>query len=141
MSLYSVTVKPDTRSLFPVAGLIGLTLLIGAIGPIAEAGVSGVARTTAHSVERGLGTLRADAEHAVYIGGILIEWHRHAIAGSTMGCALGAGIGATAAAGAGLLTGGAGFAALPYASAAGCSLGGMAGAALGSPHDDQGLDL
>jgi hypothetical protein len=81
------------------------------------------------------------AEHAIIIGGIVLERNRHLAAGSAIGCTLGAGFGAAAATGIGFVTGGAGFAAIPAASALGCGVFGVAGAAVGSPLDDYQMDL
>jgi len=81
-----------------------------------------------------------ESEHAIYIGGILVERNRHTIVGGALGCVAGAAIGASGAAVVGLFTAGAGFAAIPVASAVGCGLVGLGGAAIGYPLDDY-IDL
>ena len=83
-----------------------------------------------------LGVAQDGAEHAIYIGGILLERNRHVVVGAVLGCVAGAGIGAGAAAVVGVFTAGAGFAAIPAAAAAGCGLAGFGGGALGWPLDD-----
>jgi hypothetical protein len=86
--------------------------------------------------ERTLGVAQDGAEHAIYIGGILLERNRHIVAGAALGCFAGAGLGAGAAAIVGVFTAGAGFAAIPAAAAAGCGLLGFSGGAMGWPLDD-----
>ena len=90
---------------------------------------------------RAIGGVETNAEHAIIIGGILLERNRHLAVGGAMGCTLGAGFGAAAGAGLGLLTGGIGFVSVPAATAVGCGLFGAAGAALGSPLDDYQISL
>jgi len=85
---------------------------------------------------RTLGEAHTRAEHAIFLGGIVLERHRHVIAGGLLGCAAGAAVGGGAAAVTGLFTAGVGFAAIPSASLVGCSLAGAGGAALGYPLDD-----
>jgi hypothetical protein len=86
--------------------------------------------------ERGFGKIHDGAEHAIFLGGIVLERNRHAIAGGTLGCATGAALGAGAATAAGFFTAGAGFAAIPSASIAGCALAGLGGVVMGYPLDD-----
>lgn len=83
-----------------------------------------------------LGVAEDSAEHAIYIGGILLERNRHVVAGAVLGCVAGAGIGAGAAAVVGVFTAGVGFAAIPAAAAAGCGLAGFGGGAMGWPLDN-----
>jgi hypothetical protein len=83
----------------------------------------------------------AHAEHAIILGGILIERNRHLAAGSVIGCTIGAGFGAGLTTAAALVTGGVAFAALPTASVLGCAVFGAAGAVLGGPLDDYQMDL
>ncbi len=86
-------------------------------------------------------SVETQSEHAIILGGILIERHRHFAAGSVLGCVIGAGLGAGLAAATGLVTGGAAFAALPTASTLGCAVFGSAGAVVGGPLDDYQMDL
>lgn len=78
---------------------------------------------------------QSSAEAVIFRGGILIERSRHTIAGGTIGCSLGAGIGAATMLGLGLLTGGATVLGTPAATAIGCGVGGAAGISLGAPLD------
>jgi len=88
-----------------------------------------------------MASAEAHAEHAVILGGIVIERNRHLAAGSVLGCTIGAGVGVGVTAAAALVTGGAAFAALPTASILGCAVFGSAGAVVGAPLDDYQMDL
>ncbi len=106
----------------------------GQVVTLASQDVAAISMRTTHK-------LQARVEPAVMIGGILIERHRHALAGAILGCGTGAGIGAAAAAGIGVATGGVGFLTAPVAAAVGCGIGGIAGIPIGRPLDDYGLAL
>jgi hypothetical protein len=77
-----------------------------------------------------------EGEHLIYLGGIVLERNRHTVVGGALGCIAGAAIGGGGAAVVGFFTAGAGFAAIPVASAAGCGMLGLGGAAIGYPLDD-----
>jgi len=79
---------------------------------------------------------REKTETAIVLGGVLLYRHRHAIAGATIGCAMGSVAAATAAASAGLVTGGASLSAAGPAAALGCGLGALSGARVGSDLDN-----
>ena len=81
------------------------------------------------------------AEHAIMIGGILIERHRHVAAGVAEGCALGAVAGGIGGAVIGLATGGTALALLPTFVSIGCGLGAAAGATVAYPLDDYLLEM
>jgi hypothetical protein len=81
------------------------------------------------------------AQHAIIIGGIVLERNRHLAAGSVIGCTVGAGFGAGAAGVLALATGGAALAAIPTASVLGCAAFGAAGGIFGAPLDDYQMDL
>jgi hypothetical protein len=81
------------------------------------------------------------AEHAVMLGGILIERHRHEAAGALEGCTLGAIAGGITAVAIGIATGGAAFALVPSFVSIGCGIGAAGGVAVGYPLDDYLLDL
>jgi hypothetical protein len=89
---------------------------------------------------RTIGEFHDGAEHAIMLGGIVLERNRHMVVGTALGCATGAALGVGAAAVTGVFTAGAGFAVMPAAGAAGCALLGMVGGALGWPLDDY-IDL
>lgn len=80
------------------------------------------------------------SEHVIYLGGIVLERNRHTVVGGALGCIAGAAVGAGGAAVVGFFTAGIGFAAIPVASAAGCGMLGLGGAAIGYPLDDY-IDL
>jgi hypothetical protein len=84
-------------------------------------------------------TIRLKVEPTIFQGGLVVSRSRHVIAGSVMGCAAGAGLGAGTAAIAGVVTGGLGWAALPPAAAIGCIIGGAGGFAIGYPLDTWSL--
>ncbi len=107
-------------------------------------GERAIRRSVHHAA--GVGATLADAirlkvEPAVFLGGLVVSRSRHMIAGSVMGCAAGAGLGAGTAALAGIVTGGLGWAALPPAAAAGCVIGAAGGFAIGYPLDTWSLSL
>ena len=81
-------------------------------------------------------TLRAKAEQAIVIGGVLLYRHRHAVAGAGLGCVAGSVAATTTMLGAGLATGGAALATGAPAAALGCGLGALGGAALGQQLDE-----
>jgi hypothetical protein len=81
-------------------------------------------------------TLRAEAERAIVVGGVVLYRHRHAIAGAALGCMAGTMAATTATVGAGLATGGAALAGTAPALALGCGIGALGGAAMGQPLDD-----
>jgi hypothetical protein len=116
--------------------LIGLAVAIpGGSGAMLRAMASaGVAARSA------MDAIRDRLEPAVYIGGLLVSRSRHVIAGAVMGCSSGAAMGAGGAAAVGLVTGGAGFAAIPLTAGIGCVAGGAMGVALGYPLDAWALE-
>jgi len=89
----------------------------------------------AENFEFAAGKVQDRIEPFIFLGGIVVERSRHVIAGSVLGCVVGAGIGATATAGLGFLTGGIALAGVPPASMVGCGIGGLGGAAFGYPLD------
>ncbi len=115
---------------FAARALLVAVLLVPPLHWLARAG-GGAALTTQAAWE-----IHDESEHAIYIGGILVERNRHTIVGGALGCIAGAALGAGGAALVGIVTGGAGFAAIPAASAAGCGVFGLGGAAIGYPLDD-----
>ncbi len=123
-----------------IASALIAVLAIGSLGRVADLAVSttGSGPTVAG---RFLGTAQDGAEHAIYLGGIVLERNRHLVVGGTMGCAVGAAVGAGVATVAGVFSGGVGFALIPTASMIGCGLGGVAGGAVGRPLDDYASDL
>lgn len=115
---------------FAARALLVAVLLVPPLHWLERAG-GGAALTTQAAWE-----IHDESEHAIYIGGILVERNRHTIVGGTLGCVAGAALGASGAALIGVVTAGAGFAAIPAASAAGCGVLGIGGAAIGYPLDD-----
>jgi hypothetical protein len=115
---------------FAARALLVAVLLVPPLHWLERAG-GGAALTTQAAWE-----IHDESEHAIYIGGILVERNRHTIVGGTLGCVAGAALGAGGAALVGVVTAGAGFAAIPAASAAGCGVLGIGGAAIGYPLDD-----
>jgi hypothetical protein len=129
---------PDIRSMAAVVLLVGLVFISGISGRIADFFVTNWSTRLIDSATAASITLYDDAEFAVYMGGIEVSRSRNAIAGSGLGCVAGGAAGAAAATAAGFFTGGAGFAAIPAASATGCGLGMMAGIMFGRTLDDYG---
>jgi hypothetical protein len=123
-----------------MAATLALVFFTGIAGRIADLTVAPVWPRAAENVESVAGSIQDRVEPAIFLGGIVIDRSRHIIAGGVMGCIAGAGIGATATAAVGLVTGGVALAALPAASAAGCGIGGLGGAAFGYPLDAYSWD-
>lgn len=116
-------------------------LALAALTPPAEHAVVRGALSVTHTSERAVERLRADAEPLVFLGGLVVSRNRHVIAGAVMGCGAGAAIGASGAGLFGLVTGGAGLAAVPPAAAIGCVIGGAGGIATGYPLDNWALEM
>jgi hypothetical protein len=121
------TSRPAMWSSAAMAALVGLIFLTGISGRLADLAVADFGARTLQSATDLYDRAQDGVEYAIYLGGIEVSRSRNAIAGSGLGCTAGAGLGAAVAAIAGLFTGGAGFAAIPGASAAGCGLGMMGG--------------
>ena len=121
-----------------IATVLTLGSLVSAVGLLADFIMLDSRPAVA---DRVVAFVQDHAEHAIYLGGIGLERNRHTIVGSTIGCVVGAAIGAGVTATAALVTGGAGLALLPAASALGCGVVGLGGAALGYPLDDYVNDL
>ena len=107
----------------------GRGLLLSAINGAADAGAA--------SIEG----VRVRVEPAIFIGGVIVSRSRHVIAGAAMGCVAGGTLGAGGAAVLGLVSGGVGFATVPFAGMVGCVAGGIGGAAFGYPLDTWALAL
>lgn len=118
-----------------MAATLALVFFTGIAGRIADFTVLPAWPQIARSVEFAVGKMQDRIEPMIFLGGIVVERSRHMIAGGAMGCVVGAGIGATAAAGLGLLTGGVALAGVPVAATVGCGIGGLGGAAFGYPLD------
>lgn len=123
------------------AGFVGRALLVAVllIPPLHWLGRAGTLPGAAFT-SQAAGEIHDQSEHAIYLGGIVLERNRHIVVGSASGCVAGAALGASGAALIGVFTAGAGFAAIPAASAAGCGVLGLSGAAIGYPLDDY-IDL
>jgi hypothetical protein len=116
-------------------GLVG-TLLLAAAPARADTDWADVLQdglAAAHAAQQ---TLRAKAEQAIVVGGVLLYRHRHAVAGAALGCVAGSMIATTTTLGAGLATGGASLTTTAPAAAVGCGLGALGGVAIGQQLDD-----
>jgi hypothetical protein len=116
--------------------LVGATLLLAAAPARAETEWAGVLQdglAAAHAAQQ---TLRAKAEQAIVVGGVLLYRHRHAVAGAALGCVAGSMLATTTTLGAGLATGGAALTTTAPAAAVGCGLGALGGAAIGQQMDN-----
>jgi hypothetical protein len=124
------------------AGFVGRALLVAVllIPPLHWLARAGSTLPGAAFTSQAAGEIHDRSEHAIYLGGIVLERNRHVVVGGALGCVAGAAIGAGGAALIGVFTAGAGFAAIPAASAAGCGALGLSGAAIGYPLDDY-IDL
>lgn len=129
------------RSFAPACAVLAFALLAATPLRVPDPKVPTFKASLGGYATRAVGGIEDRAEHAIIIGGIVLERNRHRAAGSVIGCTLGAGFSAAVAAGIGVVTGGAGFAAIPAASALGCGVFGVVGAAVGSPLDDYQMDL
>ncbi|HEY3919559.1 MAG TPA: hypothetical protein VGL83_17355 [Stellaceae bacterium] len=134
----------DTPPQAPIAAIrrrllkrdLALTLLLAVLLAASAGWLTHRSASATATAWHAVGIAQDDAEHAIYIGGIVLERNRHVVAGAVLGCVAGAALGAGAAAIIGLVTAGAGFAAIPAAATAGCALTGAGGGALGRPLDD-----
>jgi hypothetical protein len=129
------TSRPAVRSSAAVAALVALVFVSGISGRIADLAISDFGAQTLRAVPDLYHRAQDQAEYAIYLGGIEVSRSRNAISGAGLGCTAGAGLGAATAVLAGLLTGGAGFAAIPGAGAVGCGLGMLAGTLYGRSLD------
>jgi hypothetical protein len=127
--------RPAVKSSAALVALVGLVFLTGISGRIADLAIADYGTRAWQSTADFYDRAQDQAEYAIYLGGIEVSRSRNAIAGSGLGCAAGAGLGAGFGVIAGLLTGGAGFAAIPGASAMGCGLGMMGGMLYGRSLD------
>jgi hypothetical protein len=127
--------RPAVRSSAAMAALVGLVFLTGIAGRIADFAFVDFGARSLQSATDLYDRAQDQAEYVIYLGGIQVSRSRNAIAGAGLGCTAGAGLGAATATLAGLLTGGAGFAAIPGASATGCGLGMMGGTLYGRSLD------
>jgi hypothetical protein len=116
-------------------------LLLGIAGRLADMVFFDNTAAAAGGVERAVHKIEYRVEPAIMVGGIVLERTRHMVAGATLGCAVGAGIGVTVASGAALITGGAAGFTIPTAVSIGCALGTTIGGAFGYPLDRYNWDL
>lgn len=138
--MHSASHRRSKRFFLP-AGTLAVALAAVIPLPLPAASFAGANVPASGTISHALARAEDRAQHTIMIGGILLERHRHLAVGGTMGCGIGAGLGAGAGVALGLVTGGVGLAAVPVASAIGCSLAGFAGASLGAPLDNYQMDL
>lgn len=128
------------RSAMLLAAALALVFFAGLESRVADFALLRLWPQVAQNVDAAAGRIQDRIEPVIVLGGIVVERSRHIIAGAVMGCAVGAGVGATAAVGLGLFTGGITLAGVPAASAVGCGIGGLGGASFGYPLDRYAWD-
>ena len=124
-----------------VAPLVALVLGLAVLMQISDRMLLRAIMGASQVAESSLQTARETVEPAIFIGGLYVSRSRHVIAGAGLGCTAGAILGAGSAAALGLVTAGAGLAAVPTAAAIGCLSGGGIGVALGYPLDTWALEM
>jgi hypothetical protein len=132
--------RSAVKSSAALVALVGLVFLSGISGRLADLAIADYGARTLQSATDLYDRAQDRAEYAIYLGGIQVSHSRNTIAGAGLGCVVGSGLGAAAATMAGLLTGGAGFAAIPGASAMGCGLGMMGGTLYGRARDSRAFN-
>jgi|SRR5689334_16716816 hypothetical protein len=124
-----------------VGPLVALLLAVALLTQISDRMLLRAISGAGQFAESSFQAARETVEPAIFIGGLFVSRSRHVIAGAGLGCTAGAILGAGSAAALGLITAGAGFAAIPTAAAIGCLSGGGIGAALGYPLDSWALEM